>query len=82
MLCSILVSIQRSHLFSLSPQHPLLRPVAELSLKPPLIRALLAASATPSYREGASLVNTSCWQVRHLDSLGTGAAMAAMFAGV
>ncbi len=44
--------------------------------------ALLAASATPPYREGASLVNTSCWQVRHLDSLGTGAAMAAMFAGV
>ena len=35
MLCSI--GIQRSHLFSLSPQHPLLRPVAELSLKPPLI---------------------------------------------
>ncbi len=35
MLCSI--GIQRSHLFSLSPQHPLLRPVTELGLKPPLI---------------------------------------------
>ena len=35
MLCSI--GIQRSHLFSFSPQHPLLRPVAELCFKPPLI---------------------------------------------
>ena len=35
MLCSI--GIQRSHLLSLSPQHPLLRSITELCLKPPLI---------------------------------------------